>query len=282
MVSPAARRETAGWLQGEFGVSERRACRVANLTRNTRRYITKRAPQEALCARLRALAYERPRFGYRRLFSLLAREGCAVGIKKVYRTYREQGLSLRRRRPKRVRRGERRALPQATGPNERWSMDFVHDQLADGRSIRMLNIMDDFTRECVAIEIDSSLSGQRVARVLDNLVSTRGLPKVITCDNGTEFTSKAMQRWQARHDVRLNFIEPGKPMQNGYVESFNGRLRDECLNQNLFFGLRHARVCIGEWQKDYNTQRPHGSLGHKAPAVFALTFKPQQVLPACA
>jgi putative transposase len=157
-------------------------------------------------------------------------------------------------------------------------MDFVHDQLADGRRMRMLNIVDDFTRECVAIEVDTSLSGARVAAVLDRLAKTRGLPKVITCDNGTEFTSKAMRKWRQRHDVRMNFIDPGKPMQNAFVESFNGRLRDECLNQNLFFGIRDARHRLADWSDDYNTARPHSALGNIAPRVFALTFSRSAML----
>jgi putative transposase len=282
MVSPAARREIACWLQGTFKVSERRACCVSGCGRSTRRYQRKRSVNPALVARLRALAYARPRFGYRRLAVLLRQEGHEVGIKRVYRLYQREGLAMKRRKPKRVRRGERMPLPQATGPNQRWSMDFVHDQLANGRRLRMLNIVDDFTRECVAIEVDVSLSGVRVARVLDHLAGTRGLPKVITCDNGTEFTSKALQAWAQRHDVRLNFIDPGKPMQNAFVESFNGRLRDECLNQNIFFSLRHARSCLANWRNDYNTQRPHSALGNISPAAFALTVTTANGLSACA
>ena len=168
---------------------------------------------------------------------------------------------MRRKKPKRTRRGERAVMPAATAANHRWSMDFVHDQLADGRCFRVLNIIDDFTREAVATEVDTSLSGQRVARTLDLLATTRGLPKVITCDNGTEFTSKAMQAWAIRHNVRLNFTKPGCPTQNAYVESFNGRMRDEHLNQQLFFGLTDARLSTERWRHFYNNLRPHSSLG---------------------
>lgn len=281
MVSPEARRDEVKRLQGIFEVSERRVCRGLRLHRSTLRYRPKSDSDAHLREQLIALAYERPRFGYRRLHTLLCRTGFVRGIKWLYRVYREAGLSMRRKRPKRVRRGERCVIPQATRPNERWSMDFVHDQLANGRKIRMLNIIDDFTRECVAIEVDTCLSGNRVVNVLDRLAAERGLPKVITCDNGTEFTSKALARWQARHDVRLNFIEPGKPTQNAFIESFNGRLRDECLNQNIFFGLNHARSCMHQWRKDYNTERPHSSINNMPPALFALTFNQKQVLSAC-
>ena len=180
---------------------------------------------------------------------------------------------MRRRRPKRARRGERAQMPAATAANHRWSMDFIHDQLADGLCFRALNIIDDFTREAVAIEVDTSLSGRRVARVLDQLAVSRGLPKVITCDNGTEFTSKAMQGWAIRHNVRLNFTTPGCPTQNAFVESFNGRMRDEHLNQNLFFGLRDARISTALWRTFYNNKRPHSSLGRIPPADFALTME---------
>ena len=179
---------------------------------------------------------------------------------------------MRRRRPKRARRGECVAMPAATAPNHRWSMDFIHDQLADGRCFRALNIIDDFTREVVAIEVDTSLSGRRVARVLDWLATTRGLPKVITCDNGTEFTSKAMQAWSIRHDARLNFITPGCPTQNAFIESFNVRMRDEHLNQNLFFGLRDAQCSTERWRQFYNNERPHSSIGRIPPSIFALTM----------
>ena len=178
---------------------------------------------------------------------------------------------MKRRRPKRVRGGERAHMPAATAPDHRWSMDFIHDQLVDGRCFRVLNIIDDFTREAVAVEVDTSLSGVRVTRVLDRLATTRGLPKVLTCDNRTEFTSRAMQAWAVRHSVCLNFTTPGKPTQNAFVESFNGRMRDEFLNQNLFYGLRDAQCSTERWRNYYNEHHPHSSLKNMSPTTFALT-----------
>lgn len=182
------------------------------------------------------------------------------------------------KKTKRARRGERVAMPAATAAtaaNHRWSMDFVHDQLADGRCFRVLNILDDFTCEAVVCELGTSLSGRRVVRVLDSLTTTRGSSKVITCDSGTEFTSKALQAWACRHDVRLDFTTPGCPTQNTFVESFNGRMRGEHLNQNLFFGLSDARISTEKWRCFYNHQRPHSSLGRMPPTTFALTIRCQ-------
>ncbi|PRD17829.1 UNVERIFIED_CONTAM: Insertion element IS476 uncharacterized protein, partial [Trichonephila clavipes] len=228
-------------LQRDFGLSERRACRLMQQPRRSHRYKPAQPPVIHLCEAIQKVAYEHPRYGYRRVWDLLREENQALGLRRVYRLYRLQGLTMKRRRPKRARRGERIAMPAATAANHRWSMDFIHDQLEDGRSFRVLNIIDDFTREAVACVVDTSISGRRVARHLDKLAVSRGLPKVITCDNGTEITSHAMQAWASRHDVRLNFSIPGKPTQNAFVESFNGRMRDEFLNQHLFFGLHDAR-----------------------------------------
>lgn len=272
MVSPAARKEMASWLQGEFGVSERRACAVSGSVRSTHRYASKREDDSELRASVRKIAFERPRYGYRRVHVLAVRQGHYVGVKRVYRVYREEGLAVRRKRPRRVRSVVRQPMVAAVAPNLRWSMDFVHDQLADGRCFRSLNIVDDFTRECAAIEVDTSISGVRVVRVLEQLACVRGLPKSITVDNGPEFTSKALQKWALANGLHLNFIEPGKPMQNAYVESFNGRFRDECLNQHWFRSMREARSTIARWRDDYNHERPHSALGQIAPARFALTY----------
>lgn len=266
------RRDEVADLRQSFRISERRACRLLEQPRRTQRYTSIECGLTALKLKVRELAYARPRNGYRRIWDALKVQLPGLGLRRVYRIYRQEGLTMRRLRPKRARRGERVAMPAATAANHRWSMDFIHDQLVDGRCFRALNIIDDFTREAVAVEVDTSLSGARVARVLDRLAMTRGLPKVITCDNGTEFTSKAMQLWAIRHDVRLNFTQPGKPTQNAYVESFNGRMRDEHLNQNLFFGLRDARSSTERWRQFYNTERPHSSLGRIPPAAFALTI----------
>ena len=241
--------------------------------RRSQRYSVKSPPLETVRQAIREHAYSRPREGYRRVWDAVRQLHPGLGLRRTYRLYRLEGLTMRRRRPKRARRGERVTMPLATAANHRWSMDFIHDQLVDGRCFRILNIIDDFTREAVAVEVDTSLSGNRVARVLDQLAVTRGLPKVITCDNGTEFTSKAMQAWAIRHDVRLNFSTPGKPTQNAYVESFNGRMRDEHLNQTLFFGLSDARISTEAWRQTYNNLRPHSSIGRIPPASFALTYQ---------
>ncbi len=218
--------------------------------------------------RLRELAAERRRFGYRRLHVLLRREGWIVNHKRVYRLYRAEGLSVRKRCRKRVAR-ERCPMPALTGPNQRWALDFVADTLKGQRRIRMLTVVDAFTRESLAIEVDTSLSGVRVARVLDQVIARRGAaPQEIVLDNGPELTSKAMDAWAYERGVRLCFIEPGKPVQNAYIESFNGRLRDECLNEHWFQSLPHARGIIEEWRTDYNRDRPHSSLGYLSPEEF--------------
>lgn len=252
-------------------MSERRACRVLAQPRRTHRYIPVLLDTEILRSRIRNAAYSKPRDGYRRVWHTLRKEMPSLGLRRLYRLYRAEGLTMKRRRPKRARRGERIQMPGATAPNHRWSMDFIHDQLVDGRCFRVLNIIDDFTREAVAVEVDTSLSGVRVARVLDRLATTRGLPKVLTCDNGSEFTSRAMQAWALRHNVRLNFTTPGRPTQNAFVESFNGRMRDEFLKQNLFYGLRDAQYSAERWRNDYNEHRPHSSLKNMSPVAFALT-----------
>ena len=272
MVTSADRRQALCWLQREFGVSERRACATTGSVRSTQRYSSRRQSDEDFCARLRAIALERPRFGYRRVHAMLLREGFAVGARRTYNMYRQKGLAVRRRRPKRVRHGMRQPLATALHPNFSWSLDFVHDQLADGRRIRTLNVVDDCTRECLAIEVDTSLGSRRVTRVLDELVERRDKPLRITLDNGPELTSHAMQKWAAAHGVQLSYIDPGKPMQSGYVESFNGKFRDECLNTHGFMSLCHAPNLIAEWRHDYNTSRPHNALNQKAPAEFTLTF----------
>lgn len=266
------RREAAGWLIGEFGSSQRRACRAIDLGLSTYRYVSRRGGGGFIRERMKSLAYERPRFGYRRLHIMLKREGLKVNHKRVYRLYRLEGLAVRRKKRKHIAVSSRKPLPVGTGPNERWSMDFMWDQLADGRSFRTLNIVDDFTRESLAIEVDVSLPGLRVTRVLDRLAETRGLPKSIVVDNGPEFAGRALDAWAYRHGVTLAFIAPGKPTQNPYAESFNGKFRDECLNQHWFMNLNDARRKIEDWRQDYNNVRPHSSLGDRPPVEFARTF----------
>ena len=269
MVSPQSRREAVGHLKMDWQFSERRACGLMKLSTSVLRYEKKADSNVRLGHRIREIAYQRRRFGYRRIHALLEREGYCVNIKRVYRIYRSLDLSVRRRTRKRVVHTERVGLYCARFPNESWSMDFVHDALANGRRIRCLNIVDDFTRESVAIEVDTSLSGLRVCRVLDEIGKRRSLPGMIRVDHGTEFTSSVMNAWARKNNVRLAFIEPGKPSQNAYVESFNGRFRDECLNDNWFSSLYEAKILIEQWRNDYNNVRPHSSLGYISPTEFA-------------
>jgi putative transposase len=218
---------------------------------------------------LEALAAERARFGYRRLHTLLVRCGERINRKRVYRIYREAGLAVHRKKRKRVAQANRQPRVVPTEPNQHWSMDFMGDTLADGRAFRVLNVVDDGSRECVASEVDLSLPGERVTRVLDRIVSERNKPQRIVVDNGPEFTSKALDQWAYANGVELVFIRPGKPVENCFVESFNGKMRDECLNAHWFTTLADARRTIELWRLDYNHVRPHSSLGDLTPAEFA-------------
>ena len=253
-------------------MSERRACSVIAVDRATIRYRCCRPPDTELRGRLRNLANARRRFGYRRLFILLRQQGEASGINRIYRLYREEGLTVRRRRSRRRAVGMRAPILVEAKVNARWSLDFVHDQFACGRRFRILNIVDDVTRECLAAIPDTSISGKRVARELTALIERRGKPGMIVSDNGTELTSNAILAWCAEHRIAWHYIAPGKPMQNGSCESFNGRMRDELLNESLFFGLDHARQVLGSWTDDYNTARPHSALGYRTPAAYAATL----------
>lgn len=272
MVGPAAKRDAVAHLKAIMGLSERRACQIISADRKMIRYQSCRPPEVDLRLRLRDLANERRRFGYRRLFILLRREGEPSGVNRIYRLYREEGLSVRKRKARRRAVGTRAPILVEAKANARWSLDFVHDQFACGRRFRVLNIVDDVTRECLGAIPDTSISGRRVARELTTLVERRGKPGTIVSDNGTELTSNAILAWSKDHKVEWHYIAPGKPMQNGYVESFNGRMRDELLNESLFFGLDHARSAIAEWVDDYNTFRPHSSLGYQTPAAYAGTI----------
>jgi putative transposase len=269
MVGPAAQREAVAHLRAVTGLSERRACSIVDADRTMIRYRSRRPRDSELRTRLRDLANERRRFGYRRLFILLRQEGEASGINRIYRLYREEGLTVRKRRARRRAVGTRAPIPVEAKANARWSLDFVHDQFANGRRFRILNIVDDVTRECLAAIPDTSISGRRVARELTALIESRGKPGMIVSDNGTEFTSSAMLAWAQDNKIAWHFIAPGKPMQNGFCESFNGRMRDELLNESLFFGLDHAKAKIAVWVNDYNQQRPHSALGYLTPAAYA-------------
>jgi len=268
VVTAAKRREVVTHLCAAFAMSERRACRLVGLNRSTQQYRVRRGPDDALRVRLRELAALKPRFGYLRLHDALRKEGWKDNRKRVYRVYRLEGLSVRRRSRKRLRSEPRIAPAMPTKINERWSMDFVHDELVTERKFRTLNIVDDFSREAIAIEVDFSLPGERVVRVLESLASTRGLPAAITVDNGPEFTSRALDTWAHLRGVKLVFSRPGKPVDNAFVESFNGRFRDECLSTQYFRSLQEARILIEAWRTEYNTVRPHSSLGGLSPEEF--------------
>jgi putative transposase len=268
-VRPAAKRQAVALLKSLFEMSERRACTVIAADRKMIRYRSRQPADTELRGRLRALANERRRFGYRRLFILLRREGEASGINRIYRLYREEGLMVRKRKGRRKALGTRAPILVEARPNARWSLDFVHDQLASGRRFRILNVVDDVTRECLGAVPDVSISGTRVARELSTIVASRGKPAMIVSDNGTELTSNAILTWSADMKIEWHYIMPGKPMQNGYIESFNGRMRDELLNESLFLGLANARAAVAAWVVDYNNARPHSSLDYRTPAAFA-------------
>jgi putative transposase len=252
-----------------FAVSDRRACRLLKFSRGSFWYTHVVRDERALIVRLRDLAFSRVRFGYRRLAILLKREGWIVGVRRVYRLYRTEGLMVRTKGRKKRASHLRVPLATATAANQRWSMDFVTERLENGRYFRILTLIDQFTRECLVLWADASLTGQKVVFCLQKLAANRKLPLAITVDNGAEFCSRAMDAWAYQTGVKLDFIRPGRPVENGFVESFNGRLRDECLNVNLFFSLDDVREKLESWRHDYNTLRPHGSLGHLPPAEYA-------------
>jgi putative transposase len=257
------------WAIREKDYSQRKACALVGMEPKTFRHTSTRPDDEPIRCRLRELASQRRRFGYRRLGLLLGRGGIVLNHKKLYRLYREERLMVRKRGGRKRALGTRAPMALPQGPNQRWSLDFVSDALASSRRFRVLTLVDDFTRECLALVVDNSLSGIRVARELDRVAEFRGLPCMIVSDNGTELTSHAILAWQEERGVEWHYIAPGKPMQNGFVESFNGRLRDECLNEHLFTNLPEARRLIEEWRTDYNTNRPHTSLGGLTPTEFA-------------
>jgi len=273
-VRPAQRRAAVVHVQEQFGFSQRRACHLVGSARSTIRYQHQRRHEDAAVrTRLRELAAQRPRFGYRRLHVLLRREGIVVNHKQVARLYREEGLAVRRRTRKsltRVLRG-RPASPQRA--NEQWALDFLQDALASGRKLRVLSVIDVFTREALALEVDTSLPGSRVVRVLKRLRSERERPAQLVLDNGPELLSRALEEWAHEQGVMLHFIDPGKPIQNAHCESFHGRLRDECLNEHWFLGLGDARRIVETWRQDYNRERPHSALDYRTPEEFRRAFE---------
>lgn len=275
MVTPALRREAAEYLKKSYLVGLRRICGLLQMARSTYYHRPLGRGDEALREALKEAALRRRRWGYRMLSLVLKRRGFTDNPKRIYRIYREEGLQVRQRRKRKTAkwRGERPLA--AGGLNQRWSMDFMSDQLADGRKVRTFNVVDDFSRECLAIEVDTSLGGARVARVLDRLIAQRGRPARIVLDNGPEFTGQQLDRWSYEHEVELAFIQPGKPVQNAFVESFNGTMRNECLNEHWFLNLGDAREIIENWRIDYNLNRPHSSLGGLTPAEFAASLSPR-------
>jgi putative transposase len=278
-VKPAQKRAVVQFFRVGFRVSERRACRVAVVPRSSCRYRSQAADQTALRLRLRDLAATRVRYGYRRLLVLLRREGWRVNHKRVYRLYREEGLGIRVKRRKKLASAPRVLPPSATKPLERWSLDFLTDSLADGRRFRVLTIVDNVSRVSPAIEVGVSLTGDRVVQLLEGLRATAGTPRRIAIDNGPEFVSKALDAWAYRNGVQLEFSRPGKPTDNAFAESFNGRFRDECLNQHWFTTLEEVRQTVEGWRIEYNTERPHRALGQQTPAAWEAAWAPAQKAP---
>lgn len=273
------RRQVVTHLLAAFPTSARRACRLVRLSRSRWQYHTRRGDDAELRERLRDLATKKPRWGYQQLHVLLRREGRHVNHKKVLRLYREEGLAVTRRPKKKHVAVARVPLPKPTARTERWSMDFVSDALADGRAFRCFTLVDDFTRECPVIEVAQSLPAWRITQVLHRLATERGLPRSIVCDNGPEFAGKVMDQWAHEHGVVLAFIRPGKPVENAYCESFNGKLRDECLNTHWFLTLADAQREIERWRVEYNTERPHKNLGRRTPAEFTRDLQHHTPLP---
>ncbi len=268
MVTPAGRKQIVFHLTSEFSISERRACTLAGVSRTAYRYKAKPSNDGELRTRLLELATQHSSYGYLFLHRLLRTEGLVKNKKRTYRIYTEQGLQVRTKKRKKLKR-PRMPMIVPSAPNERWSMDFVSDQLSNGRRFRVLNVIDDYSREMVGQLTDVSIGGRQVARFLYLLIEQRGRPNQIVCDNGPEFTCKAMFFWQKESHVKLAFIQPGKPTQNAFIESLNGKFRNECLNQNWFRSIDDAKHEIDQWRDHYNTVRPHSSLNYLTPMAFA-------------
>lgn len=278
-MKPAQKRAAAQYFRVGFRVSERRACRLAGVARSSYRYRSVADDQTALRLRLRDLAATRVRYGYRRLHILLRREGWRVNHKRVYRLYREEGLGIRVKRRKKLASAPRVLPAPATKPLERWSLDFLSDSLADGRRFRVLTIVDNVSRVSPAIAVGASLTGERVVALLEGLRATSGVPPRIAVDNGPEFVSKALDAWAYQNGVQLEFSRPGKPTDNAFAESFNGRFRDECLNQHWFASLEEVQQTVEAWRIEYNTVRPHRALSQQTPAAWEAAWAPAQKAP---
>lgn len=273
MVTPASKRTAAGVMITQFRKSQRRACALSGLGRSTCRYRFRRPADDAFRQSLRAIALRRPAFGYRKLAYFLRKEGFRFNHKKLLRLYRSEGLGLPRKRPKKRLWQRPQPLVRAIRSDEQWWIDFVSDQLGTGRRFRVFTVVDGFSREWPLVIVDTSISGARLVRALEEYAKTHRLPKVIILDNGTEFTSAVFLAWAEKHGIELRFIQPGKPNQNAFVESFNGKLRLECLNTHWFSTLDDARREIEAWRIDYNEVRPHSSLDEMPPAEFAATHR---------
>jgi len=249
--------------------SERHACRLVGAHRSVIRYSSLKKDESVLVSKIKQIAYEKRRFGYRRIHMMLKREGVKINHKKVYRIYRECGLKVLKRGGRKRALGSRKVHGRPSAPNEQWALDFVHDAFADGRRVRLLTVIDTYTRECLSIFVDTSINGRKVTEVLNKLIDANGKPNTILSDNGTEFTSNAVLKWTSDQEIDWQYIEPGKPFQNGSIESFNGKLRDECLNESWFLNLSDARRIVGKWVDEYNTCRPHSALGGLTPRELA-------------
>jgi putative transposase len=276
VVTPVQRRAVVTDAQTGCGLPLARACRYLGVHRALVRYVVRRVPLPALCARLCELAVAKPRWGSPRLTWRLRREGWVVNHKRIERLVRLEHL-LVGQRPRRKRAAQTRVpTPVPTRPDERWSMDFLRDTLADGRPYRIWALVDDATREAPLVLVERSLPAPRVVEALDTLLLVRGRPQAIVCDNGPEFVSLALDQWASAHAIRLDFIRPGHPVENCFIESFNGKLRDECLNQHHFATLADAQQCIEAWRQEYHTERPHRGLGQRTPAEYAALFTPEE------
>lgn len=269
MVTPQAQRACCIAVVQIHGYSERKACQLVGANRASVRYVSHKPEEGLLKEKIISIAHEKRRYGYRRIHVLLKREGININHKKLFRLYKQLGLKVLKRGGRKRALGTRVIAMQLTKANQEWSLDFVHDALDNGRRVRMLTIVDDFTRESIKITVDTSLSGHRVCEELEQLMESRGKPDRILSDNGTEFTSTAVLRWCQEKEVRWDYIQPGKPYQNGYIESFNGKLRDECLNENIFTSLQEAKRLVEAWREEYNERRPHSSLNGKTPNEVA-------------
>jgi putative transposase len=278
VVSVAARREVVEFIKTQK-ISERRSCRLVSLNRKSCRYRHQDKTDNGLIKRVRELAVEHPRFGYRRIQALLKREGWKVNLKRIYRLWKQEHLSLPKRRERKPRAKPLIGVqPKAEKANQVWTYDFVYDQSLSGKSLKMLTLIDEYTRECLAVEVGISLKSERVREILQKVCLEKGKPEQLRSDNGSEFIGKSVNVWLAENEIKPLFIEPGKPWQNGKGESFNGKLRDECLSREWFSSVKEAQIVIEKWRKYYNENRPHSSLGYLTPSEFKTTMENEKLL----